>query len=73
MDKLITVNHAINIIENITCLETVCKRQVLHVAPGDLRYHKCSEDCEILKIKEALFNATADAVLTAVAVDARFV
>ena len=73
MDKLITINHAIDIIENITCLEAVCKRQVLHVAPGDLRYHKCSEDCEILRIKQALYDATADAVLAAVAVDARFV
>lgn len=62
MDKLLTVDHVLKIVEVCGCKH--CNKQAERV---------CPKDCEILKIKYALDNAKADAVLAAVAVDARFV
>jgi hypothetical protein len=62
MDKLLTVDHVFKIIEVCGCKR--CNKQTDRV---------CPKDCEILKIKYALDNAKADAVLAAIAVDARLV
>lgn len=62
MDKLLTVAHVIKIVDACGCKH--CNKQVDRV---------CPKDCEILKIKYELDGAKADAVLVAVAVDARLV
>lgn len=60
MDKLITVDHAIRIVDSWVC--TKCKKQIDRICPSD---------CEILVIKYKLSDADADAVL--VAVEARLI
>lgn len=60
MDKLLSVAHVIKIVDVCGCKH--CNKLVDRV---------CPKDCEILKIKYALDKAPADAVLAAVAVDAR--
>ena len=62
MDKLLTVSHIMKIVDVCGCKH--CNKQVDRV---------CPKDCEILKIKYALDDVKADAVLAAVAVDARLV
>ena len=60
MDKLITVDHAICIVDDCCCKN--CKKQIDRICPSD---------CEILEIKYKLSTAEADAVL--VAVEARLI
>ena len=55
MDKLITVNHALRIVEICGCKK--CEKQMDRVCPSD---------CEILQIKYKLADADADAVLVAI-------
>ena len=55
MDKLITVNHALRIVEICGCKK--CEKRVERVCPSD---------CEILQIKYKLADADADAVLVAI-------
>lgn len=62
MDKLLTVTHVINIVDVCACKH--CNKLVDRL---------CPQDCEILKIKYALVKAPADALMAAVAVDARLV
>lgn len=60
MDKLITVDHALRIVDVLGCKK--CKKQIERVCPSD---------CEILQIKYKLAESDADAVL--VAVEARLI
>lgn len=62
MDKLLSFDHVIKIVHACGCKH--CNKQVDRA---------CPKDCEILRIKYALDSAKADAVLVAVAVDARLV
>lgn len=62
MDKLLTLDHVIRIVTDCGCKD--CKRLI---------DRKCAEDCEIFNIKYDLAMADADAVLAAIAVDARLV
>lgn len=62
MDKLLTLDHVIRIVTDYGCKD--CKKLI---------DRKCAKDCKIFGIKCALVNADADAVLAALAVDARLV
>lgn len=62
MDKLLTLDHVIRIVTDCGCKD--CKKLI---------DRKCAGDCKILGIKCALVGAPADAVLAALAVDARLV
>ena len=55
MDKLITVSHALKIVEILGCKK--CEKQIERVCPSD---------CEVLQIKYKLAEADADAVLAAI-------
>ena len=55
MDKLITVSHALKIVEILGCKK--CEKRIDRVCPSD---------CEIMQIKYKLADADADAVLVAI-------
>ena len=55
MYKLITVSHALKIVEILGCKK--CEKQIERVCPSD---------CEVLQIKYKLAEADADAVLAAI-------
>lgn len=62
MDKLLTLDHVIRIVTDYGCKD--CKKLI---------DRKCAEDCIIFNVKCNLAMADADAVLAALAVDARLV
>lgn len=60
MDKLITTDHALRIVDNCCCKN--CKKQIDRTCPSD---------CKILEVKYKLSTVDADALF--VAVEARLI